>query len=177
MYVDTVLLQRLFILFFTEHDTRRVHIADVTRHVTAAWTTQCSRNLLMSCNDARAEGIGFLIRYNTGYFTEGADAVFTAVGARVMPILPGVPRMNAIAEYAHHYNDHRPTDHSDSDLQTVSTHPPRPAEDEQTRIIRHDRLGGLIHEYTQVAQRVTQVIGTHRLRSVLAPRLSPRTSG
>ncbi|MFB6677076.1 hypothetical protein ACFCWG_32630 [Streptomyces sp. NPDC056390] len=81
MYVDTVLLQRLFILFFTEHDTRRVHIADVTRHVTAACTTQCSRNLLMSCNDARAEGIGFLIRYNTGYFTEGADAVFTAVGA------------------------------------------------------------------------------------------------
>ncbi|MGW6137298.1 BTAD domain-containing putative transcriptional regulator [Streptomyces sp. NPDC055140] len=29
--------------------------------------------------------------------------------------------------------------------------PPRPAEDEQTRTIRHDRLGGLIHEYTQVA--------------------------
>ncbi|MFB6677077.1 integrase core domain-containing protein [Streptomyces sp. NPDC056390] len=31
-----------------------------------------------------------------------------------------------VAEYAHHYNDQRPTDHSDSDLQTVSTHPHDP---------------------------------------------------
>ncbi|MGW6480436.1 SUMF1/EgtB/PvdO family nonheme iron enzyme [Streptomyces sp. NPDC055059] len=97
-HVDTVLLRRLFVLFFIEYDTRRVHIAGVTRHVTAAWATKCARNLLMSWDDARAEGIGFLIRDNAVYFTEGFDAVFTALGARVMPILPGVPRMNAIAE-------------------------------------------------------------------------------
>lgn len=136
-HVDTaVLLRRLFDLFFIEYDTRRVHIAGVTRHVTAAWATKCARNLVMSWDDARAEGIGFLIRDSAVYFTEGLDAVFTALGARVMPILPGVPRMNAIAErwvgscrreatdrilitserhlrlvvdeYAHHYNDHRP---------------------------------------------------------------------
>ncbi|MER5916406.1 hypothetical protein ABT124_39965 [Streptomyces sp. NPDC001982] len=46
----------------------------------------------------RAAGIRYLIRDNAGYFTEGFDAVFTAIGAQVVPILPGVPRMNAIAE-------------------------------------------------------------------------------
>ncbi|MER5911897.1 hypothetical protein ABT124_15660 [Streptomyces sp. NPDC001982] len=85
-------------MFFIEHGSRRVHIAGVTRHVTAAWATQCARNLLMSRDDARTASIRYLIRGNAGYFTEGFDAVFTAVGARVMPILAGVPRMNAIAE-------------------------------------------------------------------------------
>ncbi|WP_406337655.1 integrase core domain-containing protein [Streptomyces sp. NBC_00649] len=108
----------------------------------------------MNWDDARAKEIGFLLRDNAGYFTQGFDALFTAIGARVVPILPGVPRMNAIAErwvgscrreatdrilitserhlclvvdeYAHHYNDHRPPDHSDSDLQTVSTRPHDP---------------------------------------------------
>ncbi|MER5842816.1 MULTISPECIES: hypothetical protein [Streptomyces] len=49
-------------------------------------------------DDTRTAGIRYLIRDNAGYFTEGFDAVFTAVGARVVPILPGVPRRNAIAE-------------------------------------------------------------------------------
>jgi hypothetical protein len=133
----------------------------------------------MSWDDARAEGIGFLIRDNAGYFNEGFDAVFTAIGARVAPILPGVPRMNAIAErwvgscrreatdrilitgerhlrlvvdeYAHHFNDHRPHRSLGQGSPSGLHAPPRPAEVEQTRIIRHDRLGGLIHEYTQVA--------------------------
>ncbi|MFD0119819.1 integrase core domain-containing protein [Streptomyces sp. NPDC058320] len=95
------------------------------------------------------------------------------------PSLPGAPRMNAIAqrwvgsrrredtdrilitserhlrlvvdEYAHHYNDHRPHRSLGQRSPNGLHAPPRPAEDKQTRIIRHDRLGGLIHEYTQVA--------------------------
>ncbi|WP_223281206.1 transposase [Streptomyces antnestii] len=90
----------------------------------------------MSLDDTRIDGIRYLIHDNAGYFNRGFDAVFTAVGARVVPILPGVPRMNAIAErwvgscrreatdrilitakrhlrlvidqYADHHNKHRP---------------------------------------------------------------------
>ncbi|WP_323135982.1 integrase (plasmid) [Streptomyces sp. NBC_00841] len=96
--MDTVFLRRLFVLFFIEHGTRRVHIAGVTRHVTAAWATQCARTLLMSLDGTRTADIRYLIRDTAGYFTRGFDAVFTAVGTRVVPILPGVPRMNAMAE-------------------------------------------------------------------------------
>lgn len=178
-HVDTVFLRRLFVLFFIEHGTRRVHIAGVTRHVTAAWATQCARNFLMRLDDTRAAGIRYLIRDNAGYFTEGFDAVFTAIGARVAPILPGVPRMNAIAErwvgscrrettdrilitgerhlrlvvdeYAHHHNEHRPHRSLGQRCPDDVGTPEPPAVDGPSRVIRQDRLGGLIHEYTQVA--------------------------
>ncbi|MGI5143991.1 integrase core domain-containing protein [Streptomyces sp. CA-106110] len=178
-HVDTVFLRRLFVLFFIEHDTRRVHIAGVTRNVTADWATQCARNLLMSLDDTRTAGIRYLIRDNAGYFTEGFDAVFTAVGARVVPILPGTPRMNAIAErwvgscrreatdrilitgerhlrlvldeYASHHNGHRPHRSLGQRSPDSIGAPEPPAADGPSRILRRDRLGGLIHEYAQVA--------------------------
>ncbi|MGW2813896.1 integrase core domain-containing protein [Streptomyces sp. NPDC001415] len=178
-HVDTVFLRRLFVLFFIEHGTRRVHIAGVTRHVTAAWATQQARNLLMSLDDTRTAGIRYLIRDNACYFTEGFDAVFTAIGARAVPILPGLPRMNAIAEgwvgscrreatdrvlitgerhlrivvaeYAGHHNEHRPHRSLRQRCPDRVGAPELPAADGSHRVIRRDRLGGLIHEYTQVA--------------------------
>ena len=42
-HVDTVLLRRLFVLFFIEHGTRRMDIAGVTGNVTAHWATQQTR--------------------------------------------------------------------------------------------------------------------------------------
>jgi putative transposase len=43
--VDTVLLKRLYVLFFTEIDTRRIYLCGVTSNPVGEWVVQQARNL------------------------------------------------------------------------------------------------------------------------------------
>jgi putative transposase len=60
VYVDTVLLRRLYALIVIEHGTRRVHLAGITAHPDGAWTTQAARNVLTDLG-RRAASVKFLI--------------------------------------------------------------------------------------------------------------------
>ncbi len=175
-HVDTVLLRRLYVLFVVEHDRRRVHIVGTTVHPTAEWLVQQARNLLVELGD-RMDSLRFLIRDRDAKFTAAFDAVFTSIGIDVLRSPVRAPRANAIAErwvgsvrrecldrilivnqrhleqvlaeYVDHFNHHRP--HRSLDQQPPD---PGPVPDRMTgvgRVRRRDRLGGLIHEYQQVA--------------------------
>ena len=150
--VDTVLLKRLYVLFFIELDTRRVYVTGVTAHPTGAWVVQQASNLTMVLDD-RVHPVKFLIRDRDTKFTSSFDEVFKAEGVRIIRTPVRAPRANAfaerfvgtvrrecldrmlifgrrhlervLAEYIDHYNDHRP--HRALDQQaplTVDSPPP-----------------------------------------------------
>ena len=175
-HLDTIALHRVYAFFVIEHATRRVHLLGVTAHPTGAWLTQQARNLLMDLDDA-GRRVRFLIRDRDAKFTAAFDAVFTAIDVRVIKTPVRAPQANAIAErfvgnirrelldrilianqrhargvlreYERHYNTHRP--HRTLDQAAPLRPLPQRTTTEIHDVRRRDRLGGLLHEYQQVA--------------------------
>ena len=54
--VDTIWLRRLFVLFFIELGTRRVHLAEVTANPDGGWVAQQARNLMLVLGDQGRQG-------------------------------------------------------------------------------------------------------------------------
>jgi putative transposase len=171
--VETILARRFYVLFFIAHANRRVWLAGCTKNPTGEWVTQQARNLGLDFSD---QGVRFLIRDRDSKYSGPFDEVFRSEGVRIVKTPIRAPQANAIAErfartvrsecldwllilnrrhlehvlraFVDHYNRERP--HRALDLL-----PPR-TDSAQERsgsgpIHRHDRLGGLIHEYYQAA--------------------------
>jgi putative transposase len=175
-HLDTITLRRLYAFFVIEHATRRVHILGVTAHPTGAWLTQLARNLTMDLDDA-GRRFRFLIRDRDAKFTASFDVVLRAIDITVVKSPVRAPRANAIAErfvgtirrelldriliidrrhatavlhqFELHYNDHRP--HRALGQAAPLRPLPRRATTKIHNVRRRDRLGGLLHEYQQVA--------------------------
>ena len=90
-------MQRLYVAFVIEIDTRRVHLLGCTAHPTAAWATQLARNLADQLEHA-GHRFSYLIRDRDTKFTTAFDAVFASIGIQVALTAPQAPRMNAYAE-------------------------------------------------------------------------------
>jgi transposase InsO family protein len=95
--VDTVWLQRLYVLFFIELGNRRVHVAGCTPHPNATWVTQQARQFAWTL-PGRAEPFRFLIRDRDQKFTTAFDDVFRSSGLKILRTPIRAPRANGVAE-------------------------------------------------------------------------------
>ncbi|MFL6225533.1 MAG: integrase core domain-containing protein [Actinomycetes bacterium] len=175
---ETISLQRLYVLFFIELGSRRVHLAGSTANPTGAWVTQQARQFAWTLQERRPP-FRFIIRDRDSKFTRDFDAVFASEGIEIIKTPVRAPKANAFAErwvrtvraegldwllivgrghleqvlriYVKHYNEHRP--HRALGLEA----PDPPAglavvgEDESGWVRRRDLLGGLLHEYQRAA--------------------------
>jgi transposase InsO family protein len=176
--VDTVLLRRLYVLFFIELDTRRIYFSGVTANPAGEWVVQQARNLTSDLAQ-RSQAAKFLVRDRDTKFTTSFDEVFRTEGIRIIKTPVRSPRANAFAErfvgtvrrectdrllifgrthleqvlieYAAHYNDHRPHRSLERAPTTLEVAPDPIDKPDPTQLRRKDVLGGLIHEYRLVA--------------------------
>ncbi len=75
--VETAWLKTLYVLFFIELGSRRVHLAGCTTNPSAAWVTQQARHLSWKIQDG-AVPVRFLIHDRDTKFSAAFDTVFTA---------------------------------------------------------------------------------------------------
>src|SRR6266850_3873102 len=170
--VETIWLQRLYVLFFIELGSRRVHVAGSTPNPTAPWVIQQARQLSWTLA-GRSEPMRFLIRDRDQKFTDRFDDVFSSEGIEVVRTPFRAPQANGVAErfvrtvrsecfdwllilneqhlervlqaFIDHYNGDRP--HRALSLTPPEARRPTatPSASGDARIVRRDRLGGVVH--------------------------------
>jgi hypothetical protein len=168
--VDTMFLQRIYVLFFISLATRRIEYVACSSNPDGRWVTQQARNLTMEFADKQP--FRFLIHDRDTKFSRAFDEVFRAESIKVIRTPVQAPNANAFAErwvrtvradcldrililgrrhlehvlrvYRCHYNEHRP--HRALQLLPPNGRDPTPLS-APADLRRRDLLGGLIHEY------------------------------
>jgi putative transposase len=171
--VETAWLRTLYVLFFVEVDSRRVHLAGVTANPDRAWVSQQARNLAV---ENTLEKVRFLLHDRDAKFSGPFDEVIRSERVRVIKTPVRAPKANAVAErwvrsvrnecldhilivgrrhleqvlraYVAHFNAERP--HRSLEL-VPPAGAPRSRGSPSAEIRRRDVLGGLIHEYYAAA--------------------------
>ena len=95
--VETLFLKTVYVLFFIELGSRRVHLAGCTTHPTAAWVTQQARHLSWQLQDGEIAA-RYLIRDRDSKFVPAFDAVFQSEGVGIIRTPFRAPNTNAVAE-------------------------------------------------------------------------------
>ena len=167
--VETIWLKTIYVLFFIELGTRRVHLAGWTTNPNATWVTQQARQLVWYLKDD-PHHISYLIHDNDKKFSSSFDTVFYAEGIKTIHTPFRAPRANAFAErwvrsireecldhililneshlcrvlkeYVEYYNHARPHQGIDQGFPVSG-----PIRTTRGPVRRRDVLGGVIHDY------------------------------
>ena len=167
--METIWLQTIYVLFFIELGSRRVHFAGISTNPIEIWVTQQARQLVWELHD-REKPLRFLIHDNDCSFSRAFDAVFESEGFLVIHSPFRAPNANAYAErwvrtvreecldhililnaahlrrvlleFAEYYNSSRP--HQGIDQLTPI---PYKIPENNGRIQRRKLLGGIINDY------------------------------
>jgi transposase InsO family protein len=171
--VETAFLQTLYVLFFIEIGTRRIHFAGCTAHPASAWVSQQARQLIWSLADT-GNCPRFLIHDRDRKFSHIFDSIFRSEGIEILLTPLQAPNANAFAErwvrtareecldhliilnerhlrqvlaaFVHHYNTARPHQGIHQRLPVPQTEAPS-----RGAVRRRDCLVGIIHEYFREA--------------------------
>jgi putative transposase len=171
--VETLFLKTVYVLFFIELGSRRVHCAGCTTNPDGNWVTQQARQLVWDVED-RDPRLHFLIHDRDTKFTNAFDAVFRSEDVKIILTPVQAPNANSVAErwvrsvrtecldklliinqshlrsvlteYTNYYNTARP--HQGIDLKTPIHRLPQSRDGP---IQRGDVLGGIIHDYYRKA--------------------------
>ncbi len=167
--VETIWLKTIYVLFFIELGTRRVHLAGWTTNPDTTWVTQQARQLVWYLKDD-PQDMAYLIHDNDKKFTSSFDTMFSSEGIKIVYTPFRTPRANAFAErwvrsireecldhililneshlcrvlkeYAEYYNHARPHQGIDQGFPVSG-----PVRSTRGPVHRRDVLGGVIHDY------------------------------
>jgi len=167
--VQTLTLKTLYVLFFIELGSRKVHLAGVTANPNQTWVTQQARQVMWELGE-RNPPCRFLIRDRDNKFPAAFDTVFRSEGIDVIRTPVRAPNANAYAErwirtvreecldlllilnqthlrrvlitYTEYYNDARPHQGIEQRI------PVPPQQSPSSGAVEHRKvLGGIINDY------------------------------
>jgi transposase InsO family protein len=95
--IETLRLETLYVLFFIELGSRRVHFAGCTASPDSVWVTQQARQLVWHLAD-EGHPTHFLIHDRDTKFPASFDTVFVSEGIDIIRTPFRTPKANAVAE-------------------------------------------------------------------------------
>ena len=169
-------LATYYVLFFIQLETRRVTLAGITRHPTAEWMLQMSRNATDEIS-GHLNGQLYLLHDRDTKFCAAFRNVIRTAGVQPLMLPPKSPNLNAFAErwvrsvkqeclsrlilfgeaalrralteFANHYHAER--NHQGKDNKLLFPCPPRSTSYSQGTVRCQERLGGLLKYYQRKA--------------------------
>lgn len=176
LHVETIRRKTFHVLFFIHLSTRRVVVARGHGQPDSAWVTQQARNAVMDLDD-RGVSIRLLLGDHHAKLTTSFDEGFGSEGGQVLRTPIRAPKANSYAErwvqmvrvecldwtlvggrrhllrllrrYVGHDNQQRP--HRSLALAVPEAGERQSPQGNPCEVRRRDVLGGLIHEYHEVA--------------------------